>query len=312
MLRLCGYEIMDQLKIRFFRQAAEIRYLKLKRNAFQDWFGDLMTRQHPDDFLRIRLSKGDGGLDGYRISSKTVFQVFAAREFSASDIVGKMNADFQTATETLAAKNLSMEEWVFVHNDPDDLPHEVVTEFAKLQASHVHIAIRRWEFTAIWNVLRELDESTLDEMFGPGPTMSNLERLEFPAIVPVVEFLSTSVPPAVLDIELPSPEKLEYNQLSVEKAELFQLGRTRQGLVEMYLSGMPQDDKPEMIAQAFRNRYGTLRDSGLNADRVFDELWIFTGGEHFAAEPDKIPAVMAVLSYFFDRCDIFENAPELE
>jgi len=301
---------VDQLKLRYFRQAAEISFLKLRRTAFQDWFGTIMNKRYTDDYLRIRLSRGDGGLDGYRISTKTVFQVYAPREYSASEIVSKMTNDFATASKTLAEQDLTMDEWIFAHNDPDDLPHEVVTAFARLKADNSTVNIRRWEFEAIWNVVKEMDETALDELFGPGPTMQTLERLQYPAIIPVVEFLATADPPPISDIELPSVEKLEYNQLSDEKAGLLRLGRIRQGLVEDYLSGMPDADKPEEIAQAFRGKYATLRDSGITADRVFDGLWLFAGGEHFAAEPEKIAAVTAVLSYFFDRCDIFENVPE--
>jgi len=296
--------------MRYFRQAAEISFLKLKRTAFQDWFGTIMNKRYSNDYLRIRLSRGDGGLDGYRISTRAVFQVYAPRDFSASEIVSKMTDDFATASKTLAEKNLTMSEWVFVHNDPDDLPHEVVTAFAKLQADNSEVQIRRWEFEAIWNVVKEMEEAALDELFGPGPTMQTLERLQYPAIIPVVEYLATAEPPPIPDVELPSVAKLEYNRLSEEKAGLLQLGRIRQGLIEDYLSGMPDADKPEEIAQAFRGKYATLRDSGINVDRVFDGLWLFAGGEHFAAEPKKIAAVTAVLSYFFDRCDIFENAPE--
>lgn len=301
---------MDPLKLRYYRQAAEISFWKLKRTAFQDWFGELMTKRHLDDYLRIRLSKGDGGLDGYRISNKTVFQVFAPRQFSASEIVSKMRDDFATAKATLAAEGRTMDKWVFVHNDPDDLPHEVAIEFAKLQEANPTILIRRWEFEAIWSMVKELDEATLDELFGPGPTMQHLERLQFPAIIPVIEYLATADPPPIGIVDLPNVEKLEYNRLAEEKADLLRLGRTRQGLVEDYFSGMPDADKPEEVAQAFRNRYATLRDSGISADRVFNGLWLFSGGEHFAGDPDKIAALTAVLSYFFDRCDIFENVPE--
>jgi len=271
-----------------------------------------MTKRFPDDYLRIRVSSGDGGLDGYRLSTKTVFQVYAPREFTPSKIISKMQRDFATAVETLATKQLEMSEWIFVHNDPDDLPCEVALEFAKLQNDNPNVKIRRWEFEAIWNVIRELDESVLEELFGPGPTMQHLERLQFPAIIPVIDYLATAAPPPVPNIELPNVKKLEHNKLSQEKAELLRLGRIRQGLVADYLSKMPDADRPESIAQAFRDKYATLRDSGLSPDRVFDGLWLFTGGEHFASEPDKIAAVTAVLSYFFDQCDIFENVSESE
>ena len=95
---------MDQLKYRYFRLAFMLKYLQLKRTAFQDWFGDLMTERFPDDFIRIRLSRGDGGLDGYRLSTKTVFQVFAPREFTANELIQKLVGDLETAKGTMGTR----------------------------------------------------------------------------------------------------------------------------------------------------------------------------------------------------------------
>lgn len=301
---------MDPLKLNTYRMAAEIAFWKLKRTAFQDWLGDIMSKRFPDDYLRIRLSQGDGGLDGYRLSTQTVYQVFAPREYSLSEIVGKIQGDFGHAKNTLAEKNLVMKEWVFVHNDPDDLAHDVVTELAKLQQDNPNIKIRRWELAAIWNEIKQLAEDELVDLFGAAPTLEMLEQLCYQDIIPVVEYLASAKAPPLPPTDPPSPRKLEFNELSPERADIVIRGRVKQGLVESYLNEMPDDDRPEEIAQAFRDKYASLRESGMEADPIFDELWLFAGGQAFASDPVKIAAVMTVLAFYFDNCDIFEDAPE--
>ena len=301
---------MDPLKLNTYRMAAEIEFWKLKRTAFQDWLGDIMSRRFPDDYLRIRLSQGDGGLDGYRLSTQTVYQVFAPREYSPSEIVGKIQGDFEHGKTTLAEKKVEMKEWVFVHNDPDDLAHDVVTELAKLQQDNPNIKIRRWEFAAIWNEIKQLGEDELVNLFGAAPTLEMLEQLCYRDIIPVVEHLASAKAPPLPPTDPPSPQKLEFNQLSPERADIVTRGRVKQGLVESYLNEMPDDDRPEEIAQAFRDKYASLRESGMEADPIFDELWLFAGGQAFACDPVKIAAVMTVLAFYFDNCDIFENSLE--
>ena len=301
---------MDTVKLIHYQVAAENGFWKHKRTAFQEWLGAIMTRRYSDDFIRIRLSKGDGGLDGYRLSTQTVYQVFAPREYTAIEMAKKIKGDFAHAKDTLAEKNLEMKEWIFVHNDPDDLPHEALTELAKLQADNPAIKVRRWEFTAIWNEIKQLAEDELVELFGTAPTLELLEGLCYQDIIPVIEHLATEKSPPLPPTDPPSPRKLEFNELSEQRAVYIQQGRTKQGLVESYLAGMPDEDKPEEIAEAFRRRYKTHRDAGFDADQIFDELWQFAGGRVFAAEPVKLAGVMTVLAFYFDSCDIFENPPE--
>lgn len=301
---------MDPVKLTHYRVAAENGFWKHKRTSFQDWIGAIMTRRFCDDFLRIRLSKGDGGLDGYRLSTQTVYQVFAPREYTAAEIAKKIRDDFAHAKATLAEKKLEMKEWIFVHNDPDDLPHEAATELARLKAENSAIAIRRWEFTAIWNEIKQLADDELIELFGAAPTLELLEGLCYQDIIPVIEHLATKKAPPLPPTDPPSPQKLEHNRLSNDRADYIQRGRSKQGLVESYLAAMPDDDKPEEIAEAFRRRYAMHKDAGFDADQIFDELWQFAGGRAFSAEPVKLAGVMAVLAFYFDSCDIFENPPE--
>jgi hypothetical protein len=49
-----------------------------------------------------------------------------------------------------------------------------------------------------------------------------------------------------------------------------------------------------------------LKSVGLGPDEIFGELQAFAGG--MDREPSRQAAVLAVLSYFFESCDIFEDA----
>ena len=304
--------MIDPLKSKVHRQTALTEFLRLRRDGFQDWFANLMTECHPDDFIRVRLSQGDGGLDGYRVSAKTVFQVFAPRHNTGKEMANKMTGDFAKAVATLAEQDLEMSEWIFVHNDPDDFPPEAIVAFAKLKEDNPTVSFKRWEFTAIWNEVEKLPESKLDQLFGAAPTLKHLDNLQYPQIIPVIERLVTEDAPPLPPIDLPDPSKLAYNQLPTDSAQLIQLGRNKTGVVEAYLNEIPDEDRPEDIAEAYRKKYRDLADSGITVDEIFNVLWVFSGGEHFAGNPNGVAAVTAVMAYFFDRCDIFENTNQTQ
>jgi hypothetical protein len=48
---------------------------------------------------------------------------------------------------------------------------------------------------------------------------------------------------------------------------------------------------------------------GITADEIFQGLQEYTTGCEPLSEPGQQAAVLAVLSYFFERCDIFEDKP---
>ncbi len=130
--------------------------------------------------------------------------------------------------------------------------------------------------------------------------------MEIESIIPVLRFIeSRNIPPDV-PVESPDPEKLEYNRFGYEVRDLLQSGRRKERLVEDYIDTVRDPEYGERIAEAFRRRYGSLKTTCLKPDEIFDELRKFAGGDHFH-DTKMQAAVLAVMSYFFERCDIFEN-----
>ncbi len=83
------------------------------------------------------------------------------------------------------------------------------------------------------------------------------------------------------------------------------IGRRKSGLVNSFFRKTPRPDLGERIAEAFRLRYAELRALDLPAEQIFRHLQDYAG--FHGGEPKRQGAALAVLAYFFDSCDIFED-----
>ncbi len=301
---------MDRMQRGYFRQAAENKYLKLKRQEFQSWIGQILTLSYLGDYENIRLTQGDGGLDGIILSRAAVVAVNAPREQTAGSLGDKIKGDFISAMNTLRNRGVDLKVFIFVHND-EGLTKDIGPLLMTLRQDNSGIEIECWTFESIWKELAKLEVAQLEDLFGPGPTVENVEQLQMPAIREVIAYLTEfgREAPALGDLEIPDPQKLEYNQLASENQDLLRIGRSKHRMVETYLEGVTNVETGEAIAEGFRRKYAAVRESGMGPDDIFHVLWNFAGGNHFTT-PRQVAAVTAILSYYFHSCDIFENVPE--
>jgi hypothetical protein len=279
--------------------------LSQKRGAaFQDFFAEIMEAAYPGDFERVRAygNRGDLKCDGLLRSSGTVFQVYAPRYQKVALLLRKIGQDFAGAKEHWAN---TMRAWTFVHNDPEGLPADVVRAVVALEQENPGIAIETWACDRLKSVCVALPRLKLVGLFGRPPSRQDFERLTFEPIAKVLVAIHGQPPQALDSIQPVSPEKLEANSLNANVADYLRLGRQREHLVQQYFEKHPNPTFGDEVAAAFRGEYLRLKADGLAPDDVFASLQDFAGGttrggvEHEAA-------VLAVLSYLFERCDIFE------
>jgi hypothetical protein len=102
------------------RTAYRDKFKSLFNDAFQAWLETLLKALHPaGDFQAIRKTAGDGGVDGFVISKRLVYQAYApARidELRDSETARKIDADFAKAKRSLAGH---LKRWTFIHNHPE-------------------------------------------------------------------------------------------------------------------------------------------------------------------------------------------------
>lgn len=275
---------------------------------FQRFFNEMMAALCPGDFELTDIcgALGDLKCDGYLRSKQIVFQVYAPREMKASKLSEKIREDFAGAKKHWAKDRL-MRGWILVHNDRDGLPAPVVKELEQLRLANSALGMETWGPQRLYELALSMPRTHLIREFGRPPTAKDFEVVGFQQVAVVLNMLRTATDePDPQEIRPVPVHKLEVNKLSRDVASWLQQGRRRDPIVEQYLQKHPNPSFGDEIAAAFRAKYEELRAEGHTPDHIFWGLQEFTGGSA-RGEPKHEAAVFAVLSYFFDRCDIFEE-----
>ncbi|HSI82919.1 MAG TPA: ABC-three component system protein, partial [Candidatus Methylacidiphilales bacterium] len=100
--------------------------------------------------------------------------------------------------------------------------------------------------------------------------------------------------------------KIEANALSESVATLLKNGMSKAPLVESFFAQWYDENLGETVANAFRAEYQRLRSGSITPNKIFSELQCWAGGSSLGT-PEHQMAVLTVLAYFFERCDIFEE-----
>lgn len=300
---------MDELQRHFFQLKFRIAFLESQGKAFEDLFSRIMGHASAGDFQAVCPygSKGDLKCDGYRVSDKTVFQCYAPKTTKLDKLQAKVYEDFNGAVAHWGER---MERWIFVHNGDDGIPADAVQQLIDLGKTNPSVSLDQMSYPEIFDITMSLATPQLEDLFGLAPTQRTLAQLDFEALRPVVMLIQRLDPDENAPLAAPSASKLKANDLSDAAAELLRLGRRRERLVEDFFNQFPNPDFGEEIAQGFRDRYQELKQQAYSADRIFMELQQFAGGMN--GTPQHQAAVLAVMSYFFECCDIFEDYAEEE
>ena len=295
---------LDDTQRGFYGLKFENRFLREKGKAFETFFARVMAHGYTGDFEPVRPygPKGDLKCDGFRPSDGTVFQSYAPDSTKLSDLLAKINEDFEGARTHWGVK---MKRWEFVHNDVRGLPAEAIKKLEDLRTANLTIEIAVFGEAEMRKVVMGLALHQLEDLFGTVPSQRTLERLDFASLRTVLIAIQRRHPGAEPPLGAPSATKLQHNALSVDAAALLRQGRLREKLVQDFFDAWPDPSFGEDIAEAFRARYHAFKSAGLGPDEIFGHLQTFSGG--MEGEPSHQGAVLAVLSYFFERCDIFED-----
>ena len=283
-----------------------LAYSEKKGTEFESWFADLAGHALGVDFEPVAAHGRDGDFkcDGRRLSTRTIYQCYAPQQMDQERTIAKIKADFHGAR---ARWTSWMRDWTLVHNRSQGLPPQVVQYLDKLREQHPNVAIHAWGRPQLQDELfRQLDNAGWEAVFGFAPAADGIDEVAIDDIVPVIQALQTETPsPGLPDIEPPSPQKLQRNALSEEVADYLRIGRKKEALVARYFDRHPSPELGEKVAVAFRRRYAALRGQDLSPDDIFAKLQQNAGG---SGSVKRQTAALAVLSYYFERCDIFEDA----
>ena len=293
---------MDDYERAFRELQFKTAFLEKKGNEFQDWFATIMEKRYPGDFIRVRPwgKMGDRKNDGYLRSTRSLFQVYAPNDMSATKALNKIDEDYNGA---LPYWEQYFDTWIFVHNSKQGLGPDVTAKLAELNGAGPP-AVVPWGYEELRRVVFELPPMELASLFGPAPQRRDMVDLGLESLSPVLDQVAAMNPNLDTDLRPPPADKIDRNLLSKNVATLLRAGMSRVDLVRKYFRVQP--GRKDEIAESFRHRYDELRVGGLTPDEIFAHLQRHATGDGVPS-PARQSAALAVLAFFFEECDIFER-----
>ncbi len=288
----------------YYELRFENTFLRAKGDEFQTFFERLMGLAYKADFMACRPwgNIGDRKNDGFLKSERRLFQAYAPNEMEAAKAISKITEDFEGAKVHWGKYFCK---WTFVHNATDGLPPHVQQILLDFEKRNPGITLDPWGLEELRAVFRRLSLDDLAAWFGPAPTEETKARLGFKDIQVVLESLAGKAISSNATVKDVPPGKIEANDLSESVAILVKSGMTKTPLVSDFLERWNDETLGERLAAAFREEYKRLRGSS-HPNRIFSELQAWVGGNQVGT-PEHQMAVLTVLAYFFERCDIFEE-----
>ncbi|MCI5225821.1 MAG: hypothetical protein D3918_03965 [Candidatus Electrothrix sp. AX2] len=256
------------------------------------------------DFMACRPwgKIGDRKNDGFLKSERRLFQVYAPNEMKAKDAIKKIKEDFEGAKVHWGTY---FDKWAFVHNAVDGLPphvHELILNF---EQANPGIVLEPWGLEELRVVFRRLSIDDCASWFGLAPTEETKAGLVFKDLQPVLESLAGKIITDDIPVNPVPPGKIEANDLSESVSILIKNGITKAPLVSVFLETWYDETLGEKLAVSFREQYRLLRGT-MHPNQIFSELQTWAGGSE-RGTPEHEMAVLTVLAYYFERCDIFEE-----
>lgn len=137
---------------------------------------------------------------------------------------------------------------------------------------------------------------------------AELPNLTFAELQVIVSFLVS--PNASYDSNdslnhITPKDKIDKNGLSPENANLITMGMSRVKQVKDYLNTNPDVSFSERLRSRLADYYNKLKKSQLDSNIIFSDMLCYMSEE--SSDFKKKAAALAVLTYFFETCDIFEK-----
>ncbi len=298
---------MDKLKHSFYELEFKVAFYEKGGNEFQDFFSEIMEKCHPSDFLRVCPwgNVGDRKNDGYLRSKRTLFQVYAPNEMSASEAITKIHTDFYGA---LPYWQKYFDKWVFVHNSRKGLGPDITAGLLELGNCHEHVTVKWWGFEELRMNVFSLNEVDLASLLGSAPSNKDMFDVRYENVKEVLSHIAKAEPSLSQDFRPVPPEKLKFNRLSEGVRVLLIAGMQKADLVGNFFTDHYNPLYGDEIATAFKKEYNRYRHLEMDSDLIFRELQEFTGGSNQETPTDQA-SVLAVLAYLFEQCEIFERPP---
>ncbi|MGP9651512.1 ABC-three component system protein [Glutamicibacter sp. AOP38-B1-38] len=277
--------------------------------AFESLFHDIMSLCDPT-FVDVRThgKLGDKGSDGLSLSGKKLYACYAPEVPSSSATIKKLNGDVESAFRQRSGQ---FSTFVFVHNDSRGVHPDVASRLAELRSQHDQTRFELIGTRQLRDMLGRCDIYDVEQVLGRQLPLNHAIGIGLDEMSELLKILAKS---RITDNDPPnlgpiSAFKLVYSALTPETQAELRDGMKHSDVIDSYYSDRIDAMERDEVAASFHREYKELRENWDDPEEILLGLRTFLGGSRPATGP-VYRAQTAVLSSFFQSCDIFEDAPD--
>lgn len=286
------------------------RVLKANGNSFEELFTLVMQSANPN-FIQVKPqgSLGDKKNDGFDSTTGIYYQVYAPEDLSATEnrAVQKLHTDFKGLKCYWPTINYPVKEFYYVVNNKyQGVGPGLLKNIKDLQTENPNIKIGLFLNNHLQNVFESLEDIKISDIIGFVPC-ADITMLEMDVLHNVIEHIMNTKVDSALPTIPNNPnfnKKIEFNGLSSEIASMMRTALINATSVDDYFANNNNFLRDE-LRNRFNGLYLSAKKSISEPDKIFAEVYALSC-------PQKVTqahanAVMTLMAYYFECCDIFET-----
>jgi hypothetical protein len=285
----------------------EEQFTALHSNSFQEYFQRLMQYRY-SSFLPVVTygALGDQGSDGLSANGDKLYACYGPESPNDGATTRKFRADLASA---LKSRPDEFSTFVFVHNDRRGMHPRIATELVSAKKTHPSLGFEQMGKLSFWREFMRLDFDEAEDMLGQPIRVEELVYdLSLADLEPLLSHLGRTRNKRP-EARIVPMHKLEFNGLSADIRDYMVHGMRFAKQLDEYYEGYYDVEAREETAAAFKERYMSLHGLELTPDEIFQDLFVYVIG-NMLPNAELLTSAHTILSYFLQRCDIFEEPPD--
>jgi len=285
--------------------------LESNGNSYEELFTNVMQQCNPN-FRQVKPqgSWGDKKNDGFDEKTGTYYQVYAPENLSSTEnnAITKLVTDFNGLLAFWPNIGFTVKKFYYVLNDKfKGVGPALYANIAKLRDANSDIKIDIFDSKRLQDIFDSLDECKMQNVIGAIPSsdssMLTIDAIHT-AVKHIMDFKSVALSPFIPK-DPNMQKKIEFNNLSEHLGDLMFNALIGTRNLEEYFSN-ENGNQIEILRDIFNTFYQeSLLQNFNNSDEVFID--IYNKASPKDATKAVADAVMALMAYFFESCDIFKS-----
>jgi hypothetical protein len=298
------------------RQMFKNKVFQKDGQAYEDFFVMVMQHHNPN-FRPVKAHGqfGDRKNDGFDKTTGTYYQVYAPEDLEKrkKKAAEKFKEDFDDLYKYWNDKVTPVREFFYVLNNKYRAVPQIiypVLEEIKRKYSSVQVDILLNQ--DLEEIFLNLPDDKIYDIIGYIPDPQNMQVVDFTVMNQVIEYL-LSIESSYIKEDIPDKpdfeKKIVFNKLRAYPANLLRTGGYQASNLDEYFKYESQ--LKEILKKIFNNIYKrgleVVPHGGDKNDTVF--FYILENASPNKKKPVQ-DAVLVLMSYYFEYCDIFEEPRE--